>query len=82
MQLARAFELCGSDYLQVMRGTGNSRAGTMDLARVGGKSGAQHDRNPAELAAAEVLPEPRTIVMIEACALSSRQRAASTACAV
>ena len=41
-----------------------------------------HDRNPVALAPAVVLPGRGTLVIMEACALSSRQRAASTACAI
>ena len=45
-------------------------------------SGTKHDRNHLELAAAVVLPGRGTLVIMEACGLSSRQRAGAKACAV
>ena len=46
------------------------------------EGGGKHDRNPVETAAAVVLLGRGTLVIMEACALSSRQQAASTACDV
>ena len=55
----------------------------VNLARTALVSGWRVTRpNPVELAAVVVLPGRGTLVIMEACALSSRQRAASTACAV
>jgi hypothetical protein len=42
----------------------------------------KYEANPFELVAAVVLPGRPTLVIMEACALSSRQREASTACAI
>src|SRR5215831_8889532 len=58
-------------------------AGLSARARVSlGRMARKHDGNPFELAAAGVLPGRVTLVIMEACALSSRQRAVSTTCAV
>src|SRR5262249_2023309 len=46
-----------------------------------GRVARKHNRSPVELASAVVLPGRGRLVIMEACALSSTQRAALTACA-